>query len=53
MNKRNIKTDLAQKIVKAATYQAHHTVGRSWPLGTHEVEVPKELQQYTEKHEED
>lgn len=48
---KNIKRKISQKIVKAATAQAHNTVGKSFPLGFHEVEVPKELKHLTENHE--
>jgi len=43
MDKRNWKEKVAEIIVNAATDTAEKTVGRSYPLGIYEVEVPEEL----------
>lgn len=53
MKMKNFKEMVAQKIVNTATVEAHRTVGRSIPVGIHEVEVPKELKHLTESHEAD
>ena len=51
MKKKEMKSKLAEKIVDKARKRAYQTVGRSWPMGVHEVEVPKELKKFVEEHE--
>ncbi len=45
------KRRLAQRIAKIATDKAKRSVGKSIPLGAHEVEVPAELKHMAENHE--
>lgn len=43
---RKIKRTIAESIIKVAVKTANKTVGRSFPQGTHEVEVPDKVRQY-------
>ncbi len=43
MSKKVSKEKVAKCIVNVAMKYACRTVGRSWPLGAHEIAVPKEL----------
>lgn len=43
---KNIKKDIAEFITKAALETAKNTVGRSFPQGIHEVEVPEAVKKY-------
>ncbi len=53
MRKRNLKTRIAESVVKVAKESASRTVGKSIPLGMHEVNVPSELKEFKMKHAED
>ncbi len=52
MKDKRLKTKIARKLVELAINKAYHSVGKSFPCGVHEVEVPKELRVLMEKHEE-
>ena len=49
MKNNGIKRKLAEMLVGAAAVQVKNTVGRSWPLGMHEVKAPDEIRKQVEK----
>lgn len=51
MEKKRLKSKFAEKIVSGAKKRAYQTVGRSWPLGIHEVEIPRRLKKLAEEYE--
>ncbi len=51
MDAKKIKAAVAGKVAEKAKKRAYETVGRSIPLGVHEVEVPKELKYLLEDNE--
>lgn len=53
MQQKKIRKIIASKISNVAKEIACKTVGRSWPLGAYEVEIPEELKLKSEYHETD
>lgn len=43
LKKEKTKEVIAQKVTRFAIKQAQKTVGRSWPVQYHEVEIPEEV----------
>lgn len=41
--KKNFEKKLANKIINAARYTVDNTVGKSYPIGVHEVKMPESI----------
>lgn len=51
--KKNVKESIAKRISHTAKTVAEKTVGKSLPMGAHEVSVPEELMYLQNRHEAD
>ena len=51
MTKKTMKQKLAEKIALLAENQTKNYVGKSYPIGVHEPEVPEAVMKFVEKSE--